>query len=150
VLEFDLLVGQAAYKNIEFSQYRDLSEPTPIAVVIRNRSNQPASYVFISVYLDRRLKVADVGGFGIMPETKFSEHDVRTHLLRQIGVPDFFPIFREMDYPLGSFLFTISDRLLGHRFGIGYQLRAPGCFSENHGFLEIGESGQMKITMPPN
>ncbi len=55
-----------------------------------------------------------------------------------------------MSYALAPFFFTISDRLLGHKFGIGYQLRAPGCFKENHGFLEIGASGQMKLAMPPN
>jgi hypothetical protein len=41
-----------------------------------------------------------------------------------------------------------SDRLLGHKFGIGYQLRAPGCYKEAHGHLEFGESGQMKLRMP--
>lgn len=150
VLEFDLLVGQSAYKKIEFSQYRDLSEPTPIAAIIRNRSNQPALYTFISVYLDRRLKIVNLGEFEPMPETKFGEHDVRTHLLRKVGVPGNFPVFREMSYALPPFYFTISNRLLGYKFGIGYQLRAPGCFKEDHGFLEIGESGQMKLAMPPN
>jgi hypothetical protein len=48
---------------------------------------------------------------------------------------------------LEPFSFTIRDRLLGHRFGIGYQIRAPGCFNESHGHLEFGESGQMKLIM---
>ena len=69
---------------------------------------------------------------------------------RKIGVPDNFPIFKEMGYILEPFYFTISDRLLGHRFGIGYQLRTPGCFKENHGYLEFGESGQMRLNIPPN
>ena len=58
-----------------------------------------------------------------------------------------FPIFKEMGYMIDPFTFTISDRLLGHKFGIGYELRSPGCFKENHGHLEFGESGQMRLKM---
>jgi Putative DNA-binding domain len=150
VLEFDLLVGQAAYKNVEFNEYRDVSSTTPIAAIVMNRSNQPALYTFISVYLDTRLKIANSAEFETMPWVSFGEHDLRTHLLQKVGVPKNFPVFREMSYALPPFSFTISNRLLGHRFGIGYQLRAPGCFKESHGFLYIGESGQMKLVMPAN
>jgi hypothetical protein len=150
ILEFDLLVGQAAYKSVDFTQYRDVSDPTPIGAVIRNRSNQPAMYTFVSVYLDRRLKIAKCGLYVQYPETTFGENDVRNHLSLKIGVPGNFPIFKESGYALDPFYFTISDRLLGHRFGIGYQLRAPGCFKESHGYLEFGQSGQMKLNMPPN
>jgi Schlafen, AlbA_2 len=61
ILEFDLLVGQAAYKNVEFTKLRDLSDPTPIGAMIRNRSNQPAHYTLVSVYLDRRLNITNYG-----------------------------------------------------------------------------------------
>ena len=149
-LEFDLLVGQAAYKTIEFNQYRDISDPTPIGAVIKNRSNQPALYTFISVFVDRRLKIADYGLYKPHPERKFGEHDVRNQLLLKLGIPENFPIFKEMGYMIDPFYFTISDRLLGHRFGIGYELRAPGCFKQNHGYLEFAESGQMHLKMSPN
>lgn len=150
ILEFDLMVGQAAYKTVEFSQFRDLSDPTPIGAVIRNRSSQPALYTFISVYLDRRLRIANLGMYTQYPEKTFGVNDIRNQLTLKIGVPSDFPIFKEMGYALDPFYFTISDRLLGHRYGIGYQLRAPGCFKESHGHLEFGESGQMKLRMPPN
>jgi len=133
ILEFDLRVGQAAYKTVEFTQFRDVSDPTPIGAIIRNRSNQTALYTFISVYLDRRLKIANYGLYTQYPETTFGVNDVRNQLVLKIGVPGNFPIFKEMAYGLDPFYFTISDRLLGHRFGIGYQLRAPGCLKENHG-----------------
>ena len=150
ILEFDLLVGQAAYKSINFTQFRDVSDPTPIGAVIRNRSNQPAMYTLICVYLDRRLKIANCGLYTQYPETTFGVNDVRNQLTLKVGVPGNFPIFKEMGYALDPFYFTISDRLLGHRFGIGYQLRAPGCFKEKHGYLEFGESGQMKLNMALN
>jgi hypothetical protein len=150
VLEFDLLVGQAAYKTVEFSQYRDLSDPIPIAPIIRNRSNQPSLYTFISIYLDRRLQITDMGKFSLYPEVKFSENDIRVHIQRRIGVPEQFPIFREMAGALEPFYFKIRDRLLGHRFGIGYQVRAPGCFKESHGHLEFGASRQMRLIMSPD
>jgi hypothetical protein len=59
-------------------------------------------------------------------------------------------IFKEMTLALGPFTFKISDRLLGQKLALGYQIRAPGCFKENHGFLEVGQSGQMHLRMPPN
>jgi hypothetical protein len=149
-LEFDLMVGQAAYKNVEFSRFQDLSDPTPIAGVIRNRSNQPATYTFVSVYVDRRLKITSNGMYTSYPEAMFGVNDIRSHLSLKIGVPGNFPIFKEMGYMLDPFYFTISQRLLGHKFGIGYQLRSPGCFKEKHGFLEFGESGQMKLVMAPD
>ncbi len=46
-------------------------------------------------YLDRRLKIANMAEFEAMPETKFGEHDVRTHLLRKVGVPGDFPLCSE-------------------------------------------------------
>lgn len=150
ILEFDLMVGQAAYKTVEFTQFRDMSDPTAIGAIIRNRSNQPALYTFIAVYLDRRLKITNFGLYTQYPETTFGVNDVRNQLVLKIGVPGNFPIFKEMSYGLDPFYFTISDRLLGHKFGIGYQVRAPGCFKENHGYLEFGQSGQMKLNMPPN
>jgi len=150
ILEFDLMVGQAAFKTIEFTQFRDLSDPTPIAAIIRNKSNQPALYTFVSVYLDRRLSITNHGSYTRYPETAFGVNDARSQLSLKIGVPGNFPIFKEMSYGLDPFYFTISNRLLGHRFGIGYQLRAPGCFKEKHGFLEFDQSGRMKLNMPPN
>ena len=147
VLEFDLMVGQAAYKSVEFNRFRDVSDPISIAPIIKNRSNQPSLYTFISIYLDRRLQITDTGRFSLYPEVKFGENDIRVHIQRRIGVPEQFPIFREMAGLLEPFSFTIRDRLLGHRFGIGYQIRAPGCFNESHGHLEFGESGQMKLIM---
>jgi hypothetical protein len=150
VLEFDLMIGEAAYRTVEFTRFRDVSDPTPIAATIRNRSNQPAMYTFVSVFLDRRLKLANNGPYARYAETTFGVNDVRNQLACKIGVPGNFPIFKEVDYVLEPFHFTLSDRLLGHRFGIGYQLRAPGCFKENHGHLEFGQSGQMKLNMPAN
>jgi hypothetical protein len=150
VLEFDLLRGEAAYRNIEFTRFRNESDPTPIAAIVKNNSNQPAMYTFVSIYLDRRLKIVDHDKFDPMPEKSFSENDIRNHLQRKIGVPDYYPIFKEMGIAIPPFYFKISDRLLGHRFGLGYQIRSPGCFKERNGFLEIGESGQMKLDMPSN
>lgn len=147
-LEFDLLVGQGAYKTIEFSQFRDVSDPTLIAAVIKNRSNQPAMYTFISVFLDRRLQISNYELYIPHPERKFAENDVRNQLMLKLGIPSNFPIFKEMGYMIDPFTLTISVRLLGHRFGIGYELRALGCFKSAHGYLQFGESGQMTLHMP--
>ncbi len=144
-MEFDLLIGQAAHKNVEFTKFRDVSDPTPISATIRNKSNQPALYTVVSIFMDHRLKITNNGLFTPFVPRTFSQNDVRNQLMLKIGVPKQFPIFREMGYLLDPFYFTISDRLLGHRFGLGYEIRAPGCFREKHGFLEFGSSGQMRL-----
>jgi hypothetical protein len=59
-----------------------------------------------------------------------------------------YPIFREMPLALGPFYFAISDRLLGQKLSLGYQIRSPGCFKESNGFLEVGHSGQIALRMP--
>jgi hypothetical protein len=69
---------------------------------------------------------------------------------QKIGIPGAYPVFKELALALGPFYFTISDRLLGQKLALGYQISAPGCFKQNHGFLEIGESGQMHLRMRPN
>jgi hypothetical protein len=67
-----------------------------------------------------------------------------------MGIPNGYPIFKEMPLALKPFKFTISDRLLGQKLALGYEIRSPGCFKENHGHLEIGPSGQMQLRMPAN
>ena len=46
----------------------------------------------------------------------------------------------DTDYPVMSETGKILDK-----FGIGYEVRSPGCFKENHGHLEFGESGQVRL-----
>jgi len=149
-LEFDLLKGETAHKNVEFSQYRDLSDPIALGANLTNTSNQPAMYTVVSIFIDRRVKIVGPGTFENLGLTKFTESDIRHQLRAKMGIPGGFPVFKEMEVVLGPFTFTITDRLLGQKFALGYQIRSPGCFKENHGFLEIGESGQMNLRMPPN
>jgi hypothetical protein len=144
-LEFDLLVQQAAYRTIDFSRFRDRSDLTPLGAVVSNNSNQPAMHTYISVYLDRSLKVEQTGLYTFYGERSFGAHDVRNVFTLKIGVPQQFPIFKEMKYMIDPLYFTISDRLLGHTANLGYELRAPGCFKEKHGKLEFGEGGQMSL-----
>jgi hypothetical protein len=142
-LEFDLLVKQAAYRTIEFSKFRDKSDMTPLGAVVNNNSNQPAMHTFVSVYLDRSLKVEQPGLYTYYGEREFGMNDIRNVYTLKIGVPQQFPIFKEMKYMIDPLYFTISNRLLGHTANLGYELRAPGCFREKHGRLEFGDSGQM-------
>jgi schlafen family protein len=149
-LEFDLFTGDAAYKNVEFSRFRDVTDPIALGAMLSNRSNQPSMHTVLSVFIDRRVKIAEPDGYEIVGETELAPNDKRHHLRQKIGLPGAYPIFKEMPLAIGPFFFTISDRLLGQRFSLGYQIRAPGCFKENHGFLEIGQSGQMALRMPQN
>jgi hypothetical protein len=107
-------------------------------------------YTVVSVFIDRRVKIVKPDGYENVGVTEFASSDKRHHLRQKIGIPGAYPVFKEAPLALGPFLFAISDRLLGQNFALGYQIRAPGCFKENHGFLEIGRSGQMHVRMPPN
>jgi len=149
-LEFELFKGDAAYKNVEFSTYQDVSDPIALGAILSNTSNQPSMYTVVSVFIDRRVKIVKPDGFENVGETEFAPNDKRHNLRQKIGIPGAYPVFKEMALALGPFFFTISDRLLGQKLSLGYQIRAPGCFKENHGFLEIGQSGQMHLRMPPN
>jgi len=116
-------------------------------------------YTIVSVSIDRRVKIVAQGDFDIRGETTFGPDDKR-HILRwSTNFAHPYPIFKEMPYQLVPFYFTISDRLLGQNLTLGYHIQAPGCFKQNHGFLEIGPSRQMHPTfraecrhlhMPPN
>src|SRR6266446_9853603 len=44
VIEFDLFKGDAAYKTVEVSTYRDVSDPIALGAFIKNNSNKPAMY----------------------------------------------------------------------------------------------------------
>jgi hypothetical protein len=149
-LEFDLFKGEAAYKNVEFSAYRDVSDHIALGAVLSNISNQPSMYTVVSVFIDRRVKIVKPDAYEIVGEIEFAPNDKRHSLCQKIGIPGGYPIFKEMPFGLGPFYFTISNRLLGQKLSLGYEIRAPGCFKENHGFLEIGQSGQMHLRMPPN
>jgi hypothetical protein len=149
-LEFELFKGDAAYKNVDFSNFRDVSDPIALGAFLSNTSNQPSMYTAVSVFIDRRVKIVKPDGYENVGGTEFGPNDKRHHLRQKIGIPGAYPVFKEMMLALGPFFFTISDRLLGQRLLLGYEIRAPGCFKENHGFLEIGESGQMHLRMPPN
>jgi hypothetical protein len=150
IVDFDLFHGDAAYKNVEFNQYRDQSDPIALGAVVKNNSNQPSMYTVVSIFIDRRVKIVKPESFEISNLQKFSETDIRHHLRHSMGIPGGYPIFREMPVSLGPFHFTISDRLLGQNLSLGYQIRAPGCFKESHGHIELGQSGQMWLRMPPN
>jgi hypothetical protein len=149
-IDFELFLGDAAYKNFEFTEYQDLSDPLPLGAFIRNNSNQPAMYTVVSILVDSRVKITNRDGFEEVGLSTIGPNDKRHHLRQKMGIPGGYPIFREMPLALGPFYFTISNRLLGQKLSLGYQIRSPGCFKENHGFLEVGQSGQIALTMPPN
>jgi hypothetical protein len=149
-LEFRLFEGDAAYKNVEFSTFRDVSDPIALGAILSNSSNQPSMHTVVSVFIDKRVTLVNLDGYENVGGTEFAPNDKRHHLRQKIGIPGAYPVFKEMALAPGPFQFTISNRLLGQSLTLGYQIRAPGCFKENHGFLNIGDSGQMHLHIPTN
>jgi hypothetical protein len=56
-LEFDLFKGDAAYKQVKFSRFQDVSDPIALGAILSNTSNQPSMYTAVSVFIDRRVKI---------------------------------------------------------------------------------------------
>lgn len=146
-LEFDDLKGAAAYKSVEFTKFRDRSDPIGIGTRIINKSNQPAMYTSISVLIDRRVQLDSTGQYTNHGIVDLGNNDQRHHLQLLIMVPSNVPIFKELPFPIGQFSFTISDRLLGQSLPLSYAIRSPGCLRDAHGVIEIGHSGQLHIRM---
>jgi Putative DNA-binding domain len=146
-VEFDDAKGDRAYANVEFTQFRDLSDPIFLGITARNRSSQPALYSTISVLIDERVVLHSPGKFENQGVVSLGPNDKRFHLLKVLMVPEQFPIFKEAPYPVGQISFKIRDRLLGQNLRLGYIIRAPGCARQEHGHIEIGPSGQLFIRM---
>jgi hypothetical protein len=104
VIDFDLFHGDAAYKNVEFNEYRDQSDPIALGAVVRNNSNQPSMYTVVSIFIDRRVKIVNSSTFEIPNFQKFGETDIRHHLRHSMGIPGGYPIFREMPVSLGPLI----------------------------------------------
>jgi schlafen family protein len=136
-------------QTLEFDRHSTMSKPVPITTIVRNKSNQPSMYTLISVFIDRRVELGTTDGY----ERDAEIAGLAAHHLRQrIGVPSSYPIFREQPLILGPVYFSINERLIAYplKLTLGYQIRAPGCFKENHGTIDIDQSGRMSIRMPPN
>jgi len=93
------------------------------------------------VFLDRRVKLDNLGSYQNAGLVDLGNNDKRHHRQQGLITPAQFPIFRELPCPLGNFAFTISDRLLGQNLALGYHIRSPGCSKQAQGIIEIGRSG---------
>jgi hypothetical protein len=147
VLNFDLPKGQAAYASLDFREFSDLSDPFDIDAILINRSNQPAMYTALSVYVDQRVEHFRAGPFLNTGGTTI-EQGHRHLLTMTLGVNAGLPVFKEMPTKLGSFAIRVKTRLLGSPLALGYVIRSPGCFKEAHGHIETGQSGQLHLKMP--
>jgi hypothetical protein len=76
VLDFELFQGEAAYKNVEFSQFRDVSDPIAVGAFINNLSSQPAMYSVVSILIDRRIKIVDTGDFESSGIANIADNDL--------------------------------------------------------------------------
>jgi hypothetical protein len=148
-IEFECSDEQAAYHTIEFDAQSDTSREVPISTIVRNKSNQPSMYSLIVVFIDKRVELTGTTDWNWVRRKELS---ARGHRLERIYAPGSFPIFREMPRTLHPFRFTIHQRLLAAplKLDLGYQIRAPGCFKENYGSIDIDQSGRLAIRMPPN
>jgi Putative DNA-binding domain len=150
-IEFESTQGQAAYQTIEFDAHAEMSKEIPIRPIVLNKSNQLTIYAAIFAFIDSRVELTTMGGWQRAQGTGFP---ARCHtLLHKISVPGSFPIFREVPMALTPFHFTVHQHLLQTaplKLALGYQIRAPGCFKENYGSIDIDQSGRMVIRMPPN
>jgi hypothetical protein len=98
---------------------------------IGNRSNTPAEYAVIDIYLDTFFGDLNTGSMSPRGLIKHGAREFNA-FSRYWRVQNQLPIFAEMTLPVETIMFTIRHDLLRHGFDfwIGYAIHAPGFSTE--------------------
>jgi hypothetical protein len=117
---------------------------------VSNRSNQPAFYTVVTVFISTTIRLVSQGSFH--ENAPYGDQFGNNYyaLRTQYGIPGDFPIFREAKIPISTLPLTIGvGRMTQHdsSFPIGYEVLTPG----HHG-LEFGlvrcKYGRVSIDFP--
>jgi hypothetical protein len=118
-----------------YSQGAEYSNPVTLSFHLGNKSNTPALYSLVSIYIDDKLKITSTGVFkGPLKQVTAQgrEFDVYT---KGLSVPEHFPIFKEMMFALNDRSFHVGVPKLPSGKRAVYQLtaliRTPGFSNED-------------------
>jgi hypothetical protein len=119
-----------------YAQGAEHSNPVSLSFHLGNKSNTPALYSLVSIYIDDKLKITSTGVFkGPLKQVAAQgrEFDVYT---KGLSVPEHFPIFKEMMFALNDRSFHVAVPKLPSGNRAVYQLtaliRTPGFSNEDH------------------
>jgi hypothetical protein len=95
---------------------------------IDNRSSEPAHYSTCRVYFDAALTMTSRGdAWDRHGGQAFPNGEKSNAYVRQLMVPNDFPIIREQTHRIGTFFLNLPRNHPTQRFVIGSSVRAPGC-----------------------
>jgi hypothetical protein len=115
--------------EIKFPPEKEVSQPISLFIDIGNRSNEPALYYVIKIYLDELFTPFDTRGCFPSEAVKTSEGRSLKSFGKGFGIPGNLPVFRETMFTLFEppIKFTVeSNTLQWPDFYLGYDIRAPG------------------------
>ena len=126
------------WEDIDFGPDDEESRPIGITASLTNVSNQPAMYTVVCIFLDVRLPIYKVGPYE-QAGASINRDNIKQQVLRlKMSADKFFPIFKEAPIMIPAFAFRVPVRALSlqQKFAIAYEIRAPGCFKYETGYLE--------------
>lgn len=128
--------------RLSFGPGAEVSRPHGVHFAISNESAQPAFYSVISVFIDTRIEVANNGEFTPAAQTQLKRRPAHV-LIRRFGIPDDFPVFRELAWELSQVDLIIP---LGgdHTFQFAWEINTPGFSRRREGVL-LRNGGNMSF-----
>jgi hypothetical protein len=132
--------------TLEFRTDEEWSNPIELNLTIQNESPAPALYRVEHLYIDKRIKVTNSGGFTRGQETvlKIGEMDSEVNSFSQnSGVPGKMPIWQGVSFLICSSQFNIAlpKASATEDFVLGWSIDSPGM-QQRFGvaFLEVRDS----------
>jgi hypothetical protein len=116
--------------QVNFVPEKEVSEPISLFVDIGNRSQEPAFYYVVNIFIDELLTPFSMGGCTPRGMVKTAEGRSLKSFAKSFGIPGNLPVFSETMFTLFEppIMFTIEKNTLQKSdFYLGYDIRAPGC-----------------------
>jgi hypothetical protein len=126
-IDFNFDTGKTT--SINFAPDNSVSTPINLVANIGNKSQQPASYAVVAVFIDELFNLTSAAGLNhVRVANNFRRHSLKGLSLNW-GVPQKLPIFAEVMFCLtdGPFAFTLdSNSIKCSDFYIGYEILTAG------------------------
>jgi hypothetical protein len=127
----------------------ELSVPIGMTTSVSNKSDEPAMFAVVNVFIDQRLQIHGLNGFEPGGRTKTSEGIEQYVVRHRMSGYTGFPVFKEQPIMLPAIGYTIPRSLIGQttKLALGYEIRAPGCYKFDTGYI-VFEKGRLTLRMP--
>jgi Putative DNA-binding domain len=121
--------------------------PIPLSPVITNKSNTPAAYAVVLIFIDKRIvTVVPHMTYEKLGVTSLNGVDVLPYRLR--FMPDKgMPIFKEQPTLMPNFGINVPFAIMyqANDYVIGFEIRAPGCQSKGSNIIRIEDGWRIGL-----